>query len=69
MERLTSAREAELKYLTEQNRMEIEKTTEMSNIETEKFKNMVGAIGANTLLAMSTAGPDMQVWRKGLIDL
>ncbi|KAK6967558.1 major vault protein [Biomphalaria glabrata] len=61
LERLTRAREAELKYVSEQNKMELEKVNEMSTIEITKFKEMVGAIGANTLLAMATAGPDMQV--------
>ena len=61
MERLTHARDAEMKYLKEQNELEIEKSKEMSEIETNKFKNMVDAIGAQTLLAMATAGPDLQV--------
>ncbi|KAH9525551.1 hypothetical protein Btru_001682 [Bulinus truncatus] len=61
LERLTQAREAELKYVSEQNKMELEKADEMSRIDISKFKEMVGAIGANTLLAMATAGPDMQV--------
>ena len=37
------------------------KTRELADIETNKFKNMVDAIGATTLQAMATAGPDMQV--------
>lgn len=41
--------------------MELSKSKEMSSIETEKFKNMVDAIGANTLATMASAGPDMQV--------
>uniref|UniRef100_A0A0B7A6U1 Major vault protein n=3 Tax=Arion vulgaris TaxID=1028688 RepID=A0A0B7A6U1_9EUPU len=61
LERLTHARDAELKYVSEQNKMELGKSTAISNIEVKKFKEMVEAIGANTLLAMSTAGPDLQV--------
>uniref|UniRef100_A0A0B7A692 Major vault protein n=1 Tax=Arion vulgaris TaxID=1028688 RepID=A0A0B7A692_9EUPU len=61
LERLTHARDAELKYVSEQNKMELEKSTEISNIEVNKFREMVTAIGPNTLLAMSTAGPDMKV--------
>lgn len=61
LERLTSAREAELKYVSEQNRMELDKSLELSKIEVSKFKEMVQSIGANTLLAMATAGPDLQV--------
>ena len=41
--------------------MELSKSKELSAIETEKFKNMVDAIGANTLATMASAGPDQQV--------
>ncbi|XP_063396183.1 major vault protein-like [Mytilus trossulus] len=61
LERLTQAREAELKYVREQNDMELSKSKEMSTIETTRFKNMVDAIGANTLATMASAGPDQQV--------
>lgn len=61
LERLTSAREAEAKFIREQNEMEIQKSREMAEIETTKFKSMVDAIGANTLQAIATAGPEMQV--------
>ena len=61
MERLTQAREAEMKYLREQNEMEVKKSRDMATIETENFKSMVDAIGSNTLQAIATAGPEMQV--------
>lgn len=61
LDRLTKAREAELKYVAEQNKMELEKAEQLSNIEITKFKEMVSSIGANTILAMATAGPDNQV--------
>ena len=61
LERLSNSREAEVKYLREQNELEILKTGEMANIETKKFKKMVDAIGATTLQAIATSGPDMQV--------
>ena len=35
----------------------------MANIETEKFKNMVDAIGPQTIAAIATAGPEMQVFK------
>ncbi|ESN94932.1 hypothetical protein HELRODRAFT_102919 [Helobdella robusta] len=60
-ERLEEARDGELKYLTSQRDLEIEKQRELAEIETTKFKNMVEAIGSQTLLAMATAGPDLQV--------
>jgi len=59
--RLRNAREAEIVYQREQNDLEISKTRELADIETGKFSNMVEAIGASTLQAMATAGPDMQV--------
>jgi major vault protein len=62
LERLRNAREAEIVYVREQNDLEISKTRELAGIETSKFKNMVDAIGAPTLQAIATAGPDMQVW-------
>ena len=37
------------------------KAKEMAAIEAEKFQNMVSSIGADTLQAISTAGPEMQV--------
>ena len=61
MERLTRAREAETKYVREQNELEITKAREMATIETEKFNNMVQAIGSDTISAIATSGPEMQV--------
>ena len=61
MERLTSAREAETKFVREQNELEISKAKEMSTIETKKFQDMVDAIGSDTIAAIATAGPEMQV--------
>ena len=61
MERITSAREAELKYVRDQNEVEISKAREMADIETSKFENTVKAIGADTLRAIAVSGPEMQV--------
>jgi major vault protein len=61
LDRLTRAREAELKYVSEQNDLELTKAKEMAAIETSKFKNMVDAVGTNTLAAIANAGPEMQV--------
>ncbi|XP_064391610.1 major vault protein-like [Halichondria panicea] len=61
LERLTSAREAETKYVREQNDLEISKSKEMAVIESKKFQEMVDAIGADTIAAIATAGPEMQV--------
>ena len=61
LKRLTAAREAETKYISEQNELEVKKTSELAGIESNKFKQMVDAIGANTIQAIATAGPEMQV--------
>ncbi|CAF4153937.1 unnamed protein product [Rotaria magnacalcarata] len=59
--RLQLAREAEINYLREQNELEITKKAEMSRIETDKFKLQVESIGASTIQAIATSGPDTQV--------
>jgi len=64
---LTRAREAETKYVREQNELEITKAREMASIETEKFNNMVQAIGADTISAIATSGPEMQASYHGVI--
>jgi len=61
LKRLTKAREAELQYLNEKDQMEIEKTKELSKIEIDKFEKLISAIGADTIKAIATSGPDHQV--------
>jgi major vault protein len=61
LERLQQAREAELKYTREKNELELHKSRDMAEIETNKFRNMVDTIGAGTIQAIATAGPEMQV--------
>ena len=61
MERLTRAREAETKYVTEQNELEVTKARETPNIKTEKFNNIVQAIDSDTISAIATSGPEMLV--------
>ncbi|XP_047142339.1 major vault protein [Hydra vulgaris] len=61
LRRLTAAREAETKYISMQNELEISKTRELATIEAGKFKQMVDAIGAETIRSIATAGPEMQV--------
>lgn len=55
------AREAEIQYLKEQAELEISRKAEMSRIETDKFKLQVESIGASTIQAIATSGPDSQV--------
>ncbi len=40
--------------------MEIEKSKNMAEIEVKKFKELVQAIGPQTLVAMARAGPEAQ---------
>ena len=61
LSRLKLAREAEIKFVREQNELEINRKAEMSRIETDKFKLQVESIGASTIQAIATAGPDTQV--------
>ena len=61
LERLSRAREAETKFIREQNDLEITKAKEMASIETQKFRDMVDSIGPDTIAAIATAGPEMQV--------
>ena len=48
--------------MREQNDLEIAKARDMSTIETQKFKDMVDAIGSQTIAAIATAGPEMKVY-------
>ena len=57
---MSRAREAENKFVREQNELEIEKTKEMAAIETQKFQEMVSSIGSDTIASIATSGPEMQ---------
>ncbi|CBY35236.1 unnamed protein product [Oikopleura dioica] len=61
LERLQKARDAEIDYIKKKNELEIHKQQEESKLEINKFKEMVDAIGPDTIRAMSTAGQDNQV--------
>jgi len=61
LERLTKAREAEIHYLKEQNELEISKSKEISEIEVEKFQRFVSALGPETIKAIASAGPEMEM--------
>lgn len=66
LQRLSKTREAELKYQHEQNTLDVTKAKEMAGIETDKFKSMVSSIGSDTIQAIATAGPEMQVFTEPL---
>merc|ERR1711956_72804 len=44
--RLKAAREAEIQFLNDQNRLEVEKAEKMAGIESAKFKAMVDVMGS-----------------------
>ena len=49
---MTHAREAEFRYIIEQNELEITKARDLSAIETKKFSDMTNAIGSDTIAAL-----------------
>jgi len=60
LEQLKLKQEAELGYKQQLNDLEINKAKELSEIEAHKFKDIVDAIGADTIKAIAQAGPEMQ---------
>uniref|UniRef100_A0A8C4PY80 Major vault protein n=1 Tax=Eptatretus burgeri TaxID=7764 RepID=A0A8C4PY80_EPTBU len=61
LERLCNARDAELKYIKEKNELELVQAREMATIELRRFCETVQSLGADTIKAMASAGPDTQV--------
>ncbi|XP_058868235.1 major vault protein [Acipenser ruthenus] len=59
--RLSKAREQELVYQREQNKLEMERATRLGEIETKKFQDLVQSIGADTIRAIAVSGPELQV--------
>jgi major vault protein len=61
MNRLKARRDAELKYLSEKYELELHKAKQMAEIEIGRFKETVASLGADTIRAIATAGPELQV--------
>lgn len=59
--RLQKAREQELSYKQEMNRLEVEKQEKLGEIENLRFKELVASLGSDTLKEMARAGPELQV--------
>ncbi|KAJ7990004.1 hypothetical protein DPEC_G00310350 [Dallia pectoralis] len=59
--RLSKAREQELNYKAEMDRLEVDKQQKLAEIESNRFKQLVNSIGADTLAEMARAGPELQV--------
>jgi len=60
LEQQKSRQEAEVSHLSQMNELEIARAKDLAAIEASKFKNIVKAIGADTLTAISSAGPEVQ---------
>uniref|UniRef100_A0A4W5PM66 Major vault protein n=1 Tax=Hucho hucho TaxID=62062 RepID=A0A4W5PM66_9TELE len=61
LNRLSKAREQELSYKSAMDRLEVEKQQKLAEIESKRFKQLVDSIGADTLMEMARAGPELQV--------
>ncbi|XP_039598942.1 major vault protein [Polypterus senegalus] len=59
--RLVKAREQELEYVREQDKLEVDKAAKLAELEIKKFQEMVKSIGADTIKDIATAGPELQV--------
>jgi len=51
---------ADVEHIKALNELEVNKSKSLADIESTKFKNVVSAIGADTIKAMAEAGPAMQ---------
>ncbi|XP_031593556.1 major vault protein isoform X1 [Oreochromis aureus] len=61
LQRLAKAREQELNYKKEIDRLEVEKQQRLAQIESQRFKEMMESLGSETLKEIARAGPEMQV--------
>ncbi|XP_064170174.1 major vault protein isoform X2 [Anguilla rostrata] len=61
LDRLSKAREQELFYKKEMNRLDVEKQEKLADIENQRFKALVDSLGSDTLKEMARAGPELQV--------
>merc|ERR1711874_539352 len=61
LKRMNAAREADIKFALEQNKLEIEKAEKMAKIGTDKFNQMVASLGKETIQAMASGPQEHQV--------
>lgn len=59
--RLSKARDQELSYKKEMDRLEVDKQQKLAEIESQRFSQLVGSLGTETLKEMARAGPELQV--------
>jgi len=60
IEKTRLSNEAQVEHQTEKNKLDIAKARDLSAIETKKFKEIVNALGADTIASIAQAGPRMQ---------
>ncbi|KAM4536030.1 major vault protein [Fundulus diaphanus] len=61
LQRLAKAREQELSYKKEMDRLEVEKQERLAQLESQRFKEMMESLGSDTLKEIARAGPELQV--------
>jgi major vault protein len=61
--------EAEIHHKKQLNELEIKKAKQLSEIESTKFKNIVNALGKDTLKSISQSGPELQAKLLGGLGL
>lgn len=61
LQRLSKAREQELGYKKEMDRLEVEKQERLAQIESQRFSQLVESLGSDTLKEIARAGPELQV--------
>lgn len=59
--RLSKARDQELGYKKEMDRLEVDKQQKLVEIESQRFSQLVSSLGTETLKEMARAGPELQV--------
>jgi len=60
LEQLKLRQESEIEHTKALAELEISRSRELAEIEAEKFKNIIDAIGADTITSIARAGPEMQ---------
>lgn len=61
LQRLAKAREQELIYKKDMDRLEVEKQERLAQIESQRFSQLVESLGSDTLREIARAGPELQV--------
>ncbi|XP_008293156.1 major vault protein isoform X1 [Stegastes partitus] len=61
LQRLMKAREQELNYKKEIDRLEVEKQERLAQIESQRFSQLMESLGSDTLKEIARAGPELQL--------